>query len=174
MTLTEVSRRIAATLGRSPEAVRYTIKNFDRVHPDYALFPAVVGPLSAAAKEQIIMAMTAKQSAKLTGDAVEDTVTTIAKRFGRTRSSMYRLVNEVRAKDLVEKPVDYIHNPEFDDPQGSRDSGRDARSGRLRGEACRQGSTQGCAAADGAPVRVAAAHQGAGTARLPEDELPEA
>jgi RNA polymerase sigma factor (sigma-70 family) len=116
MTLTEVSRKIAAKLGRSPEAVRYTIKNFDRVSPDLALFPSVVGPLSAATKEQIVIAMNAKQSAKLTGDTVEDTVNTIAKRFGRTRSSMYRVVNEVRAKELVRTPVDYIYNAEFDDP----------------------------------------------------------
>src|SRR5262245_26885379 len=47
LTLTEVSKRIAARLGRSPEAVRYTVKNFDRAHPDHALFPSAVGPLSA-------------------------------------------------------------------------------------------------------------------------------
>src|SRR6266704_1841672 len=39
--LTQVSRRIAKKLGRSPETVRYTIKNFDREHPEQALFPAV-------------------------------------------------------------------------------------------------------------------------------------
>ena len=119
MTLTEVSRKVAAKLGRSPEAVRYTIKNFDRVHPDHALFP-LGGPLTAATKEQIFQAKQqldlAREKAKLTGDAVEDTVNTIAKRFGRTRSSMYRVVNEVRAKELVRTPVDYIYNPEFDDP----------------------------------------------------------
>ncbi|MBY0461324.1 MAG: RNA polymerase subunit sigma-70, partial [Gemmataceae bacterium] len=43
-TLTEVSKKIAARLHRSPEAVRYTIKNFDRGHPDGALFPHVAGP----------------------------------------------------------------------------------------------------------------------------------
>ena len=116
LSLTEVSRKVATRLGRSPEAVRYTIKNFDRVHPDHALFPAATGPLSAAAKEQIVIAMTHKQSAKHTGDTVEDTVNTIAKRFGRTRSSMYRVVNEVRAKELIRAPVDYIYNPDFDDP----------------------------------------------------------
>jgi len=42
-------------------------------------------------------------------------VNLIAKRFGRTRSSMYRVVNEVRAKELVRVPVDYIYNAEFDD-----------------------------------------------------------
>jgi RNA polymerase sigma factor (sigma-70 family) len=118
--LTEASRLIAARLKRSPEAVRYTIKNFDRDHPAEALFPSVAGPLSAAAKEQIFQAKRqldlAKQHAKLTGEPVEDTVTSIAKQFGRTRSSMYRVVNEVRAKELVRQPIDYIYNPEFDDP----------------------------------------------------------
>jgi len=42
--LSEVSRRIARRLGRSPETVRYTIKNFDREHPEQALFPDVTGP----------------------------------------------------------------------------------------------------------------------------------
>jgi RNA polymerase sigma factor (sigma-70 family) len=119
-TLTEVSRQIAAKLGRSPEAVRYTIKNFDRVHPESALFPAAVGPLSPTAKELIVQAKheldLAREKAKLTGNPVEDTVNTIAKRFGRTRSSMYRVINEVRAKELVRQPVDYIYNAEFDDP----------------------------------------------------------
>src|SRR5439155_1571176 len=51
--LTDVSKRIANRLGRSPEAVRYTIKNFDRVHPDLALFPKLAGPLNGNAKEQL-------------------------------------------------------------------------------------------------------------------------
>jgi RNA polymerase primary sigma factor len=110
-TLTEVSRAIAVRLRRSPEAVRYTIKNFDRSHPDHALFPAA-GPLSPTAKERIVSAMAAKHNDKLPGDTVD----TIAKRFGRTRSSMYRVVNEVRAKELVRAPVDYIYNADFDNP----------------------------------------------------------
>jgi RNA polymerase sigma factor (sigma-70 family) len=114
-TLTEVSRLVSSRLGRSPEAVRYTIKNFDRVHPDHALFPAATGPLSATTKEQIVHAMTHKQSAKHTGDTVNNTVNSIAKRFGRTRSSMYRVVNEVRARELIRTQVDYIYNAEFDD-----------------------------------------------------------
>jgi len=115
-TLTEVSKKIATKLSRSPEAVRYTIKNFDRSHPECALFPHVCGPLSEAAKEQIFLAKRQhdadRQNAKPTGE----TVNLIAKRFGRARSSMYRVVNEVRAKELVRAPVDYIYNAEFDDP----------------------------------------------------------
>jgi RNA polymerase primary sigma factor len=115
-TLTDVSKRIAGRLGRSPEAIRYTIKNFDRAHPDAALFPAVVGPLSAAAKEQMYTAKKQMDLDKKNAKHAGDTVNMLASRFGRTRSSMYRVVNEVRAKDLIQKPVDYIYNPDFDDP----------------------------------------------------------
>ncbi len=104
-TLTEISRRIARKLGRSAEAVRYTIKNFDREHPEQALFPKLTGPLDAQTKETIY-------SSYRRGITVD----TLAKRFQRTRTSMYRVINEVRAQRLLEQPLDYIYNPSFDDP----------------------------------------------------------
>src|SRR2546427_1364320 len=52
-TLTEVSRRIARRLGRSTETIRYTIKNFDRAHPEQALFPAITGTLDAEMKQTL-------------------------------------------------------------------------------------------------------------------------
>ena len=115
-TLTEVSKKIATRLHRSPEAIRYTVKNFDRGHPDAALFPHAAGPLTDGTKHEIYLAKRRHdldmKNAKPTGE----TVNLIAKRFGRTRSSMYRVVNEVRAKELVRQPVDYMYNAEFDDP----------------------------------------------------------
>jgi RNA polymerase sigma factor (sigma-70 family) len=100
-----VSRRIAADLGRSSETVRYTIKNFDKAHPDAAVFPRTSGPLPTVAKDAIF-------------DAVQEgkPMDLIAKRFNRTRSSMYRVANEVRAERLVRQPLDYMYNAEFDDP----------------------------------------------------------
>jgi RNA polymerase primary sigma factor len=104
-TLTEVSRRIARRLGRSVETVRYTIKNFDREHPQEALVPHLTGPLDAETKQTIY-------SSYRRGIDVD----TLAKRFQRTRTSMYRVINEVRAQRLLEQPLEYIYNPEFDDP----------------------------------------------------------
>lgn len=103
-TLTEVSRRIARRLGRSVETVRYTIKNHDRQHPELALFPNVTGPLDAAAKLAIYNSWKRRIS-----------VDTLAKRFQRTRSSIYRVVNEVTAQRLLEQPLDYIPHPSFED-----------------------------------------------------------
>jgi RNA polymerase primary sigma factor len=104
--LTEVSRRIARRLGRSVEAVRYTIKNWDREHPGQALFGFVTGPLSSAAKELIF-------THYRKGTPVE----TLAKQYRKTPSSMYRVINEVRAEHVKKQPVDYIYHPSFDDPK---------------------------------------------------------
>jgi RNA polymerase sigma factor (sigma-70 family) len=103
--LTEVSRRVARRLGRSAEAVRYTIKNYDRTHPGQAVFPRVTGPLDVLAKQLIF-------SSYRRGIPVH----TLAKKFGRTRNSMYRVINEVRAEQLLRQPLDYIYNESFDDP----------------------------------------------------------
>ncbi len=103
-TLTEVSRRIARRLGRSAETVRYTIKNHNREHPERALFPAVTGPLDAAIKQVIY-------NTYRRGIPVD----TLAKRFNRTRTSLYRVINEVRAQRLLEQPLDCIYHVSFDD-----------------------------------------------------------
>ena len=116
-TLTDVSKRIATRLGRSPEAIRYTIKNHDRAHADQALFPTLT-PLSSADKELIYLAKKQMDLTKENKHAkpLGDNVNSLATRFGRTRSSMYRVINEVRAKELIQKPIDYIYNADFDEP----------------------------------------------------------
>jgi RNA polymerase primary sigma factor len=103
--LSEVSRRIARRLGRSPETVRYTIKNFDREHPEQALYPDVTGPLDAEAKQVIYNSYRRGMD-----------MDTLAKNFQRNRSSMYRVLSEIRAQRLMDQPIDYIHSPAFDDP----------------------------------------------------------
>jgi RNA polymerase sigma factor (sigma-70 family) len=118
-TLTDAARRIAATLGRSSEAVRVTIKNYDRAHPTHALFPAA-GKLTTSDKDAIYEAKRQMDLTRETANHTGDTVNTLATRFGRTRSSVYRVANEVRARELIARPVDYIDSPEFADE--SRDA----------------------------------------------------
>ncbi len=103
--LTEISKRIARRLGRSPETVRYTIKNFDRNHPEQALFPGRTGTFDPATKQLIFDSFRKGISVDI-----------LAKRFARTPSSMYRVVNEIRAQRLMDQPIDYIYNPSFDEP----------------------------------------------------------
>ncbi|MCA9162021.1 MAG: RNA polymerase subunit sigma-70, partial [Planctomycetales bacterium] len=99
----EIARRIAAHMGRSTETIRYTIKHFDEKHPDLAIFPDQSGPLKEDAKQRIYQQFRLGAS-----------VGTLAKRYSRTRNSMYRIINEMRAKRIMELPLDCIHNKEFD------------------------------------------------------------
>lgn len=101
--ITTVSRRIARRLGRSVEAIRYTIKNFDRAHPDQAIFPDRKGPLDRGTKELIF-------------DLYERGVPvgTLTRKYDRSRTAVYQAINEVQARRLLEQPVEYIHNPDFE------------------------------------------------------------
>ncbi len=102
--LTEISRRIARRLGRSPETVRYTIRNFDRAHPDQALFPDLTGPFDTDTKQVIFNSFRRGISVDM-----------LANRFQRTCSSMYRVINEIRAQQLLEQSPEYLYHPSFDD-----------------------------------------------------------
>jgi RNA polymerase sigma factor (sigma-70 family) len=103
--LSEISKRIARRLGRSTETVRYTIKNFDREHPEQALYPEVTGPLDQADKMVIF------DSYRRGMD-----VDTLAKNFQRNRSCMYRVLNEIRAQRFLDQPLEFIYHESFDDP----------------------------------------------------------
>ena len=109
--LTEISKSIAKRLGRSTEAVRYTIKNFDLTHPADAVFPATNGPLDPSAKGRIYAEFHEGKPMKL-----------IAQRFNKTPSSVYRVVHEVRARRVIEAPLDLIPTPEFEDATPEHDA----------------------------------------------------
>ncbi|HAN96735.1 MAG TPA: RNA polymerase subunit sigma-70 [Planctomycetaceae bacterium] len=102
MSQSEVARRIGATLDRSSETIRYTIKQFDDRHPEQAIFPDRSGVLDQSAKERI------------SDEFLEGTpVDVLARRYHRAVSSIYRIVNEVRASRIMELPIDYMDSPEF-------------------------------------------------------------
>jgi RNA polymerase primary sigma factor len=43
-------------------------------------------------------------------------VDTLARKFQKTRTSMYRVINEARAQRLLDHPLDYIYHESFDSP----------------------------------------------------------
>lgn len=99
----ETARRIAKTMNRSVETIRYTLKQFDRTHPDLAIYPDNSGPLNDELKEKIYQDYRR-------GNAVAELV----RRYQRTASSIHRVLNEVRAKRLDELPLDCVYNEQFD------------------------------------------------------------
>lgn len=101
---TEISQRLARKFHRSPETVRYTLKNYDKDHPEATVFPNANRPLTDENKLEIYRGFRK-------GVAVDD----LARKFGRTRASVYRLVAETRAEMLLEKPIEYMHSSQFED-----------------------------------------------------------
>lgn len=100
----EVTRRIAATMQRSVETIRYTLKHFDEKYPSMAIFPDHSGPLSEETKQKIYQQFRRETS-----------VDALAKRYGRTKTTIYRIINEMRAQRILELPLDYMHNEEFEE-----------------------------------------------------------
>ena len=96
------ARRLARRMNRSSETIRYTLKQFDQDHPDLAIFPGSSGPLSDDTKKKIYQQYRREVS-----------VDVLAKRYCRTKTSIYRIINEMRARRILELPLDFIPNPTF-------------------------------------------------------------
>lgn len=105
----EASRRLAHRLNRSMETVRSTLKQFDQENPQLAIFPDVGGSLSEETKKKIFQQYGRKTS-----------VDVLAKRYCRTKTSIYRIINEMRAKKILEYQLDCIPNDLFNKPYAEK------------------------------------------------------
>lgn len=106
----EVARRVAKRMNRSVETIRYTLRNFDQQNPHQAIFPDQTGLLSDEQKQRIY-----QQSKR--GDSID----VLAKRYCRTRTTIYRVLNEVRAKRILELPLEYMYHESFDNPANEKE-----------------------------------------------------
>ena len=102
--LSEVARTVATEVNRSTETIRYTIKNFDRFYPKMAVFPDQREVLSDEDRRAMY-----QQHNRGVSTVV------LAKRYGRIRSSIVRILNEQRAIKIFELPLDFMPNAEFND-----------------------------------------------------------
>jgi RNA polymerase sigma factor (sigma-70 family) len=101
----DVSLRIARHTGRSPETIRYTIRGWDRAHPQAAIFGVgsdVIGELD----RQII---TACFDRGLSVDC-------LAKQYGRTPKSIDRIITREKASRLRKAGAEFMPNPLFEHP----------------------------------------------------------
>ncbi len=102
LSLSAVARRLGREMGRSTETVRYTLKNFDRMNPQMAVFPDQRPTLSDDDQRAIFQQHRRGVS-----------LVVLAHRYGRTRGSIVRILNEQRAIRLQELPLEYMHNDDF-------------------------------------------------------------
>jgi RNA polymerase sigma factor (sigma-70 family) len=105
----QVINEIAARTGRAHETLRYTLLDHDRKHPERRLFQKASGVIDTAKAVEIHRLFQQ-------GCGVNE----LMNRFGRSRSSIYRIINLRRAKVLAAKKIDFIASSEFDDRDAAR------------------------------------------------------
>ena len=103
--LSDVAKHLAARTGRAVETIRYTVRKHDMDHPGEAVFRQLPSPLDDEEKMTIYRCY-------LRGVPVP----ALARRYHRTRGSIYRIVNEMRARQLLNRPISFMFNAQFSLP----------------------------------------------------------
>jgi RNA polymerase sigma factor (sigma-70 family) len=98
----QVINKIAAQIGRAHETVRYIILHYEKAHPDKPVFKKPAGVIDSAQAAELYRLF--KQGT---------TIKELMKRFNRSRSSIYRIINNRRAKALLVKKIEFIPSDEF-------------------------------------------------------------
>ena len=101
--LADVTRLLSQQMGRSAETIRYTLKNFDADNKAIAIFPNHRGVLTDDDKRSIF-------NQYLGGVSVPQ----LCRRFKRTRTSIQRILIDMRRQRIMELPLDYIYNEDFE------------------------------------------------------------
>ncbi|NQT14380.1 MAG: RNA polymerase subunit sigma-70, partial [Planctomycetes bacterium] len=105
----DVVKSLAGETRRSAETIRYTLRQFDRDHPESAVFPDHSGELREETRQKIFRHYRR-------GDSLED----VATRFCRTKASVRRIVAEMRAQQILKLPLDYMPNEHFAEVQSEK------------------------------------------------------
>ncbi len=100
-TLNQLILDVARQVGRSRETVRCVLAKFD-IHGRKEKLPVSRGKISAKGAIQLY---------KLSRQGF--TVKDLMERFGRSRSSIYRIINQQRARELFGRKIEYIDSEDF-------------------------------------------------------------
>jgi RNA polymerase primary sigma factor len=95
-------KQIAQETGRSAETVRCTLRHFNLAHSDLAIFPYNNSPLRTEAKWEVYQQYRRGES-----------VPALAQRYCQSHTRIFRIINEMRAAQIMELPLDHIGNEQF-------------------------------------------------------------
>jgi RNA polymerase sigma factor (sigma-70 family) len=98
----QVINKIAAKIDRAHETVRYTILRYEKTHPDKPVFKKPSDVVNSAQAGELYKLY--KQGAG---------VKELMRRFNRSRSSIYRIINQRRAKALLAQKIEFVPSHEF-------------------------------------------------------------
>ncbi len=102
MSRSQIIAQIARSMGRARETIRYILNDYDKRHDSDRLFKKRRGPIR---RRDIAMIHKLYNQGADIGELV--------KRFDRSRSSIYRIINKQRAAELVSAKITFIDSDEF-------------------------------------------------------------
>jgi len=105
----QIIKQIASEIHRSPETVRLTLSKFQIQHPERPLFKKPFGMLTTDQTREIY---------ELHGKGVS--VHQLAQQFHRSRSSIYRVLRQRKARQLLARRVEFIASDEFLEPNAEK------------------------------------------------------
>jgi RNA polymerase sigma factor (sigma-70 family) len=94
--------RIAAKLGKAHETIRYTLLNYEKANPDKPISNEPAGVISPAEAAELYKIF--KQ-----GCSVKE----LMSRFSRSKSSIYRIINQQRARALLARKIEFVASDKF-------------------------------------------------------------
>lgn len=109
MRLHEVAQALSASTGRAVETIRYTLRRYDAENPATAIFGGGGQPV-VHPEHQTIFSLYEK------GAAIES----LASRFDRSPETIRSIIREMRCRRLMNRPIEYVYNAEFDAPNADR------------------------------------------------------
>lgn len=103
LSLNQAARRLAESTGRGHETIRELLQKHDREHSGSAIFTDRDRPLDAAQHAAIERAYLAGEGAGA-----------IARRYGRSPSTVYRVIHKCRARRALTQRYSYQASPTFE------------------------------------------------------------
>ena len=103
-----IIKRIAADVGRSHETIRHTLLAEERSDPKRRIFRKPAGVITPSQAAEIYRSFIA-------GSSIDQ----LMGRYNRARSSIYRILNQRRARALTSKKIEYIASKEFLDDKAA-------------------------------------------------------
>jgi hypothetical protein len=104
LSLTAAAAQIAGELGRAPETVRQVLLRHDEDGPESAIFGRASAPIDEEDRRCIV-----EEHRK--GVPVED----LCEAYNRSRASIYRILNQERAAEVLAEAVDYRFDASFEE-----------------------------------------------------------
>jgi len=104
LSVTAAAARVASEMERSPETVRLVLKRYGSEHADDPLLGQASTQLTADARRRIY-------AEHRQGTPVE----ALQERHGRSRSTIYRVINRERASEALRREISFFREPAFEE-----------------------------------------------------------